>query len=65
MSGKSRLKQHAKKTEGEGRVFMTAEQVVSHFLPSRGVQRRVPSGRELGAQVAERSFAGLSGARRA
>jgi hypothetical protein len=63
MSAKSRLKRRAKAAKGEGRVFVTAGEVMSHFLPNRAAQRRIPSGRDLGAQVAERTFAGLSGGR--
>ena len=40
---------------------MTADQVILHFLPNGRVQKRIRSGKEIGAQVAERTFAGVSG----
>ena len=64
MNAKNKPRRHGR-TTGEGRVFTTVDEVMSYFLPRKGVQRHVPSGKELGVQVSERTFAGLSGSKSA
>jgi hypothetical protein len=61
MNMKSRMRRQSNATKEEGRIFMTADQVILHFLPNGRVQKRIRSGKEIGAQVAERTFAGVSG----
>jgi len=63
MNSKSARAKRAKRTKGEGRNSMTADEVMLRFFPFREAQRPFLSGKELGAEVAERTFAGISGAR--
>jgi hypothetical protein len=57
MSVKMTAGQAAKIQKGAVRDFVTVDEVMSHFLPEQPAQTRMASGKDLGAEVAARTFA--------